>query len=396
MKNNNKNSKNEYVESWDTGTYQTGNTTPPKSSSLLVAVLLMMVIFLGGIASALGLVNMRLLVALQQTQPDPTVPLKLQAGTEPSESPIFDDTAPEIPEDSVSMMLVDPMIQTAKEVTDGIFLDHVNAATVTVSGGDTLSGTGLVLTENGYILTYAHLVEQQERVYVTLADGSRHRAAVVGCDTLTDLAVVYIQSSDLMPAQFSNTAESYRVWVLRENALHGGAICPGQEVFPLGNGQIPLLQNSAASNREEGALWNSNCQIIGILSPCMAQYFDEEADALAWAIPSSAVKQIVDGILCCGNVPGRPTLCIQTEEVSDLYRNYWQLPKGLLITGSDNPALEEGDILVRLDGCKLSSRWDLNAILFSAQPGDSMDATVIRDGETVRVSVTVSEETCEE
>lgn len=396
MKNNNKNSKNEYVESWDAGTYQTGNTTPPKRSSLLVSVLLMLVIFLGGIASALGLVNMRLLIALQKAQPDPTVPLQLQAGTETYDSLKTDDAAPEIPENSASFMLMDPNVKMAEEISDAAYLARVTSTSVTVSGSDTMSSPGLALSQDGYILTYAHTVQQQERIYVTLADGSRHRAALVGCDPLTDLAVIYIDVTGLIPAQFCDNAESYRVWANGDASLHSGAVCPDWEIFPLGSGQLTLRQTSAASNREEGALWNSSCQVVGILSPCIAHYFDEEVDALAWSIPSSTVKQIVDGILCCGHVPGRPTLNVETEEVTDLYRNYWRLPTGLRITGSENPALEEGDILVRLDGCTLSSHRELNAVLFSAQPGQSMQATVIRDGETVHISVTIFEETCKE
>lgn len=400
MKNTKKNSKAEYLESWDAGTYQTGNTTPPKRSNPLTAVLLMLVIFLGGIASALGLVNLRLLMALQEAMPEPTVNLQLQAGKETSDTFLSDDAVPSIPEDMVTMSLADPNIMPAEEMTDALFLSMVNSATVTVSGEDNVSGFGLVLTEDGYILTYAHVVEHQERVYVTLPDGTRHRAAVVGWDALTDLAVVYIRATGLTPAGFSNTAtfsnDSYRVWFNRSNALHGGAMCPTGTTVPLGNEAIDLLQTSAATNHEQGALWNSNCQVVGILSPCISDFFQEEEGELAWVIPSSTVKQIVDQILANGHVAGRPTLEADMEELSELYRDYWALPNGLRITDSENPALLEGDLLVTINGQSVSSCQELYSILFTCKPGQTLEATVIRGGEEICILLTVCEESCED
>ena len=395
MKKPNKTKKSEHIEVWDAGTYQTGSVTPPKNANPLVAFLLMLVIFLGGIASALGLVNMQLLIALQQTQPDPTVPLKIQSNLAPIGEILEDDALPQLPQGQVTMNLMDPNLQMAEEVSNTAYLARVENVSVTVSGSEDLSGPGLVFSSNGYILTYAHLLEQ-DRIYVTLADGSRHRASFVGSDPLTDMAVIYIDAYGLHTANFSDQAQGHRVWYSRENALSSGAICRELCQFSLGSTQLRLLQTSAAANRESGALWNSDCQVVGILSPAMAQFLGDDEQDLAWVIPSSAIKEIVDHILCCGHVPGRPTLDIDTETVTDLYRNYWHLPTGLRITDSDHPVLQDGDILVQLQGKELTCLQDLNAILFSAQPGDKMDAAVIRNGKVINLSVTILEDECDE
>lgn len=390
-----KNSKTEYSEVWDAGTYQTGNTTPPKNGNPVVTVLLILVIFLGGIASAMGIINLRLLAALNAQKPQQTVPILLQPN--PS-SPQQDDshlqTEPSIPQATISMDLQD---QLSKEETipDNDVEAVAAASRVTVQVSETESCSGLVLSADGHILTYAHLVCDAERILVKLLDGSTHRAALVGYDAYSDLAVIYIRASGLTPANFSTgreLASGSKVNAFCGNGCTGGTVFAADKALEVGSLQLPLLKTSAATGDATGSLWNSNGQVVGIISPRIGRFLQADDKDTAYVIPSVTVKNIVDQLLRRGFVSGRPSLGAKVEEVNNVHQNYWHLPSGLRITHCVNSALQDGDILISINGREVKSSDTLYEILFSCRVGQTVEAVVYRDGRTVSVTLSLNEE----
>ena len=389
-----KNSNTIYPEALDTGTYQTGNTTPPKKGNLLVTVLLMLVIFLGGIASALGIINLRLLAQLQAQQPTETVPVKVQQG---NQNPMHDTThlatTPSIPQINFSMHLADPDVGSDSNDNANI-PQTANPSIVGVTSGSNENGSGLVLTEDGYILTFAHLVDRSERILVTLPDGTVHRAALVGTDMFSDLAVLYIRASRLTAAVFvgaSSPAPGCKVTAMCGSDFVSGTVFSVEQALKIGNHTLPLLRTSAATGEKAGFLWNSNGQVMGIISPRISKYLCCEESDLAYVLPGAAVKTVVDQLLHRGFVAGCPSIGANVEEVTDLYQNYWKLPDGLRITDVSNTALRNGDILVSINGISVTTYSQLYEILYTCRVGQEVQAVVYRGGQKIQLSFPLNE-----
>ena len=178
---------------WDAGTYQTGSTTPPKRVSGPVTVLLLLVVFLGGLVSGLGLLNFKLIQQLS-SQPEVTIPASQGDFTQSlGEDSIFSNNslpAPTIPKTrSVQLRMQESPYYSnnvsglALENGQKIYEHNQNSLVEVYSltySHSTVSGVGLILTEDGYLLTNAHLVEAAKRIFIFLPDGRMLPAAVVG------------------------------------------------------------------------------------------------------------------------------------------------------------------------------------------------------------------------
>lgn len=392
------NSKPTHPECWDDGTYRTGSTRPPKASSPLVAFLLCAVIFLGGIASALGLVNIRLLQQLRQNM-EPTLPIAMQTGPAADGQTAFigSETEPSIPDDVMRELTLQDQNTDEDPAPDVYTLGSRSMVTVTAydSAQVGIDCAGVVLSEDGLILTNASCLETAQQVYVTLPEGDSHRAALVGSDPLTDLAVLYISASGLQAAEFADSAclsEGAAVVFLGTERRGEGVISGRRENVSSGGRRLTLLQVTASDNTAGGAVFAASGQVVGILCPKFADFLDAGSDCAGFMLPSSTVKAIVDRLLQFGYVSGRPGLGAQAEEVTDLYQDYWKIPRGLLITESDEESgLRKGDILLSINGEAIHSGADLNRVLFRQSVGRKVTAVVYRDGKRICLELTLQE-----
>ncbi len=388
-------------------TYQTGVPEQPgKKSSVLIAVLLALTIFLGGLASMLGLLNIRLLQQLRQA--DSTLPVDVYtngSATEPGEQALeSDEPEPTAPlETSASLSLSLPPSRSenqSKALTPAEIYDANENALVTVQATvehTTSTGLGVVIHENGYILVNAHIVDAASRIYVQLADEAVYRATLVGSDILTDLAVLYIQAEGLDVAEFGNSA------YLQEDDFIASAEAPAQEPVPgvitnaqrtatMTNYSLELIKTSISSC--DGPLFNRYGQVIGLSSSRVPDIFGlHTKQGVGYAVPSATIQQIVDQLMQQGFVTGRPTLGIQTAAISKVYQQYWDLPGGLRLlkvsTAAAMQGLEEDDILLGLGGRRLQSNEDLYRILLSHSIGSTLTAVVFRDGESITLPLTL-------
>lgn len=402
---------------WDAGTYQTGSTTPPKRVSGPVTVLLLLVIFLGGIASGLGLVNFKLIQQLS-SQPGVTIAASQGEYTLPlAEDSIFSSNqqpAPAIPKNrSVQLQLQDSPYYSnnvsglALENSQQIYEHNQNSLAEIYSltySHSTVSGVGLILTEDGYLLTNAHLVEAAKRIFVYLPDGRMLPAAVVGSDSLTDMAVLYVDAQNLTPATFGTSktlqvADPIYTISLHENAkapmrMHEGSLFFVSRKFSTAHYSLNLLQTCHHS--ESGPMFNSFGHVVGLCVSHVSQYF-KESDNLGMVLGSNSMQAIIDQLVEKGYVSGRPDLGFAVESVSKLFQHYWNLPGGLLVSGihdESEPAkqgLRNGDILLALNGKSLLNRDDLYTVLYSCSIGQEVTAVVFRDGIKTTVTLTVSE-----
>ena len=205
---------------WDDSVYGTGRTEPPKSHGGTVALLLILIIFLCGIITVLGVLNVRLFQKLN-TRRESEQSISFATGAElPAET-----TA--LPTESIDATLGEdtPTIDLQKcpqgvenVPTEGALslqkiysrnIDSVVSITSTGQGA-TATGTGVILTEDGYIVTNCHVVENGISITVQLTDGRTLPAMLVGADSVSDLAVLHIDTTGLTPAQFGDS-DSLRV-----------------------------------------------------------------------------------------------------------------------------------------------------------------------------------------
>ena len=254
-------------------------------------------------------------------------------------------------------------------------------------------GTGVVMTENGYIITNAHVIEGCSEVEVCLQNEETYPALLVGYDVQTDLAVLKVGASGLTPAQFGDSS-ALQVGdtvlaignplgeELRGTMTDGIISAINRDVYVDGYTMV-LLQTTAALNsgNSGGALINDHGQVIGITNLKMESY-DSTVEGLGFAIPTSTVKTVVDELIAHGVVTGRPTIGITVMTVEADGEGE---PAGVRVDsirpGSDaDGKLQVGDIIVEANGVKVPVTDDLMAVKDSLEAGDVLSLRLWRDG----------------
>ena len=164
---------------------------------------------------------------------------------------------------------------------------------------------------------------------------------------------------------------------------------------------MTLIQTNAALNsgNSGGPLINCYGQVIGINTMKIGAFTDSAGvEGLGFAIPSSTVKEVAEQLISQGYVSGRPTLGLEGEPLSSFDQHYYRLPAGLYITGVDRASdaaangIEEGDILISINGINVTTMDALNGAVYNLDIGDTVEAVVYRSGKQYRVSLTVTED----
>ena len=408
---------------WDDSVYGNGPTEPPKNRGALVALMLILIIFLCGIVTMLSLMNIRLFRELNTDKREEE--LAISFTTEPTVEAV-EKTAPTQPAApaAVSAPNATMNLQAAPKGIDNIpegggmslqdiyTLNIPSVVSITCQGSRSASsGTGVVLSADGYIVTNAHVVENAHTYTVQLTDDRTFSARLVGCDDISDLAVLRIDCTDLTPAQFgdSSTLRVGDTVVAIGDPL--GAAFRGTYTDSIVsainrdvdmNGRtMTLIQTNAALNsgNSGGPLINCYGQVIGINTMKIGAFTDTAGvEGLGFAIPSTQVKEIVDQIIAQGYVSGRPTLGITGEALSTFYQHYYRMPAGLYITevdpGSDaaSKGIQEGDMLLYLDDTRIVSADDLKTAIYEYEVGEVVEVIIYSRGQQYRMELTLGED----
>ncbi|MBE6916429.1 MAG: PDZ domain-containing protein [Ruminococcaceae bacterium] len=404
------NRKKSSPEPWDDHYYQTGSTQPPKSRAGLIALVLILGIALIGTLSALGILRIRVQLsadsndAVNFTPFDPTV--VSQGATDPSDSVT-------VPTGDVSVQIKpspDSVLNIPQE--GGLGLQEIYAknipSVVSIScalPGGSSSGTGVVLTADGYLVTNAHVIEDAVSISVLLTDGRTLSAQLVGMDTVSDLAVLYVNANDLTPAEFGDSSQlkvgdavaaiGDPLGVELRGTMTDGIISAINRDMNLNGRTVTLIQTNAALNsgNSGGPLINCYGQVIGINTMKIGAFSDSAGvEGLGFAIPSVTVKEIVDQLIRQGYVSGRPALPLDGEWVSLFNQQFRRLPAGLYITQAPaDSVISTRDILLQIDGVRVTSEDELNAALYQHQAGDTVTLTFYRSGSQYTTTITLTE-----
>ena len=416
--------KRKQTDPWDDGVYGTGPTQPPKDRGGLLALLLILVISLCGLVTVMGILNVRLTYRLNQRENDSlSIAFSQESTGETSDTllaaqaSVPEETA--APRQTVTIDLKDSPESVANYTQEGgmalqdIYLkniDSVVSISCTISGG-TSSGTGVVLSRDGYVVTNAHVVEDALSISVQLTDDRVFTAELIGSDDISDLAVLSIPAEDLIPAEFGDS-DKLRVGdavtaigdplgaELRGTYTNGIISAINRDITSNGR-TLSLIQTNAALNsgNSGGPLINCYGQVIGINTMKISAFTDKAGvEGLGFAIPSTTVKEIVDQLLAQGYVSGRPTLGLDGESVSTFYQHYYHLPAGLYITGVKSGSsaalfgILKGDILLSIDDTRITDMDSMNEVLFSHEVGDTVTVTIYRSGQKASAELILTED----
>lgn len=255
-------------------------------------------------------------------------------------------------------------------------------------------GTGIVVSEDGYIVTNSHVIgdSKKYKVRVVFSEEEEYPATIIGYDTRTDLAVIKIDAGKkLTAAEFADSGE---VEVGQEVAAIGN---PGGIGFAnsltkgiisavdrrVNNSSVAFLQTDAAINpgNSGGPLTNLSGQVIGINT---IKIVDTEYEGMGFAIPSSTVKEVVDDIITKGYVSGRVRIGITGMAISSLTAQANGVPMGILIDSfsDDSPLPKQGvkkdDIITKIDGTEITGFSGFYTELAKYEPGDEVRLTIYR------------------
>ena len=396
-------------ERWDQDTYRTGSTRPPKRHWGLVAVLLTLVILLTGLSTILGLANIRLAGQLKQPEQANTLPIRFSNSNEGADTPFPSeeqtapsDTAPTDASEAAPILIAgvpagaENGAMTLQDIYEAV-IDSV--VSIACTGNQSSTGTGVILSEEGYIVTNCHVVSGARSIQVILTDGRQVHAELVGMDEVSDLAVLQISEQGLSPAQLGDSAElrvgdsvvaiGDPLGIELRGTMTNGIISAINRDIEVNGRTMNLIQTNAALNsgNSGGPLINCFGQVIGINTMKMSSTLSSASvEGLGFAIPSATVKEITNQLILQGYVSGRPSLGITGEMVSSFDQLYYRLPKGFQITevaeGSCAEAvgLQKGDILLSIDGQSLTDSSLLKSILYLYEPGDEVTVVIYRSG----------------
>ena len=270
------------------------------------------------------------------------------------------------------------------------------------------AGSGFVLSDDGYILTNYHVVEDSTSIKVSMYDGSSYDAQLIGYDESNDIAVLKVDAEDLSPVVLGDSgnlnvgdtvvAIGNPLGELTFSLTAGVVSALDREVTLSGNVTMELIQTDCAINsgNSGGALFNLYGEVIGITN---AKYSSSGSgasiDNIGFAIPINSVMNIVESIIEKGYI-AKPYIGVSVTSVSSETQSYG-LPKGAAVKAisEDSPAEKAGlqinDIITEANGTTIKSSDDLVRLVGDLFNGAELKLTVYRQGETLEITVTVGE-----
>ena len=302
---------------------------------------------------------------------------------------------------------------TIKAVVESCADSVVEIQTESISSGNSLfqqyvssgAGSGVILTQDGYIVTNHHVIEGATSILVRTRSGDEYSAELIGSDEQSDLAVLKIDASGLIPAVLGDSTklEVGDLAVVIGNPLGelGGTVTSGiisaldREVSIDGQ-TMTLMQTDAAVNpgNSGGGLFDANGDLVGIIN---AKSSGDNVEGLGFAIPISNATDIIDELIANGEVTSRPTLGVSLYDVTD--RNT-AAQLGVDSTGvyivqivqggsADRAGLQTGDRIISVDGTEVNSTEEVRAALNEHSTGEQMNMEIERDGNTIEVMVSL-------
>lgn len=281
-------------------------------------------------------------------------------------------------------------------------------------------GTGIVMREDGYIVTNAHVIYDSEygcgkasSVEIRMSDEeTTYAAEIVAYDIETDLAVLKVDQTGLVAAEFGDSdacqvgdtvvAIGNPLGLELQNTVTCGIISALNRKVTINDKTMTLIQTDTAINNGNsgGPLINSSGQVIGINSAKMSSSVSSSGatiEGIGFAIPMTEAREIVDDLINHGYVTGRPQLGISCQDVSEAVSQAYNLPIGAYIISitedgaADEAGLQVGDIITAINDNKIQTTEELNSYKNEFNAGDTVTLTIVRNGQEQKIDVVLKE-----
>ena len=266
-------------------------------------------------------------------------------------------------------------------------------------------GSGVVVSEEGYVLTNYHVVESADEIEVASNDGRKFKAKVVGTDPESDLAVLRIPAEPRLPAITFATADSLRVGdvvLAIGNPFGVGQTVTSGIVSALGRSHLGIntfenfIQTDAAINpgNSGGALVDSNGSLVGINTAIYSQ--NGGSMGIGFAILVSLARSVMEQIIRNGGVT-RGWIGVEVQEITPELAESFRMPttEGALIAGvmrgspADKAGIRPGDVLLAIDGHKIKDAENMLELIAGLEPGRAGRVSLRRDGKEVDVEAMI-------
>lgn len=258
------------------------------------------------------------------------------------------------------------------------------------------TGTGVIMTSDGYVITNAHVISDAVKATVTLWNDMSYDARLVGYDFAQDLAVLKIEEKDLTPAEFGDSAllqvgePSYAMGnplgANYRSTFTDGMVSAVDRVLTVDGNNLVLVQTTAAINsgNSGGALLNQYGQVVGITTIKIMSEQDT-IEGMGFAIPTKRVKQIVDCLIAKEAV-ATGAIGITVVSVTVPVRGLLVLELSYEKSAVAQAGMEEGDVIIEANGVNIYTTEDLNLVKCYLLAGDTIDYVLYRNGTEIYLS----------
>jgi len=270
-----------------------------------------------------------------------------------------------------------------------------------------MSGSAVVMSEDGFLITSASIVLYAENIEVTL-QGEHYPAALIGLDISSNLAVIRIQASGLKAAEFGQSRQvspGEEIAVLGtsytgESGIYPGTLTAAAEDYSYRGFVMDLfeLYLSLGEQCSGAPVMNRFGQVIGIVNTDISGG-QPGMNAMSFAIPMHEAKSIIDQLLEYGYVPGRPTSGLTVSEIPAAYAMYYKYPSCVYVAAvkegstAEEAGVRKGDLILSANGIKIQSIDQLYAVINGLEAGDELSLELYREGDTAVLSFPLMEAT---
>ena len=269
------------------------------------------------------------------------------------------------------------------------------------------SGSGFVITQDGYIVTNHHVVASASSVKVTMYDGKEYSAAVVGSDSDYDVAVLKVETTGSQPVTLGNSADvnvgdtvlaiGNPLGELTFSMSQGIVSCCDRAINVSGT-PFNMIQVDASINpgNSGGPLMNLYGEVVGIVSAKYSSYSNTAVEGLGFAIPIGDVQAVITDIMENGQITSKPSMGITAGTMTRQMATQYQIDKdnGVFVYSVDKggagekAGLRMGDVITKVDSMEITSMEDLTAAKKGRRAGDTVTVTYYRDGQSFTTELT--------
>ncbi|MCD7823194.1 MAG: trypsin-like peptidase domain-containing protein [Oscillospiraceae bacterium] len=293
---------------------------------------------------------------------------------------------------------------TLTEIYEKVSPSVVGVSSTTDSGSAT--GTGIIMTEDGYILTCAHVVEDATSIAIVDADMNQYEATLIGEDSQSDIAVLKIDADGLTAVELGTSGDLKvgEVAIVIGNPLgydlYGsmsvGIVSGLNRTLNINGTEMTLIQTDASVNsgNSGGPMVNAYGQVIGVISAKVSSSYGE---GLGFAIPIDDAMPIINDLIQYGYVTGRPSIGITGEDITVYVAFYYGIPQGVMVryvepdSGADLAGVQPYDIIVGVNDESITTMDELTNIKNNYSVGDTITLNIYRNGTYIDLEVELME-----